>query len=46
MYLAKTRAEAERDECMMALRQHREEEMDMLRLLEEVGCLKVAVYAT
>jgi len=47
VYLGKARAEAERDECMAALRQHREkEEMDMNRLLEEVGYLKAEVYAS
>jgi len=47
VYLGKARAEAERDECMGALRQHREkEETDMNRLLEEVGYLKAEVYAT
>ena len=47
IYLGKARAEAERDECMSALRQHREkEEMDMNRLLEEVGYLKSEVYAS
>lgn len=47
VYLGKARAEAERDECMVALRHHREkEELDMARLLEEVGYLKAEVYAT
>ena len=47
VYLGKARAEAEREECMAALRQHREkEEMDMNRLLEEVGYLKAEVYAS
>jgi len=47
IYLSKARAEAEREEAMGALRQHREkEELDMNRLLEEVGYLKAEVYAT
>jgi hypothetical protein len=47
VYLGKARAEAERDECMGALRAHREkEETDMNRLLEEVGYLKAEVYAS
>ena len=47
VYLGKARAEAEREEAMAALRQHREkEEMDMNRLLEEVGYLKSEVYAS
>ena len=40
IYLSKARAEAEREEAMGALRQHREkEELDMNRLLEEVALL-------
>ena len=47
LYLSKAQCEAEKDEYMLALRQHREkEEMDMNRLLEEVGYLKAEVYAT
>jgi len=47
LYLSKAQCEAEKDEYMMALRQHREkEEMDMNRLLEEVGYLKAEVYAS